>query len=120
MLGDGQRLRQLLLALLDNAVRYSSAGGSVEVRVAADGGRLQVDVLDRGIGIPPEELPLVLERHFRGRAARRHRADGSGLGLPIARALAQAHGGTLALMPREGGGTCARLTLPLAPGVEHA
>ncbi|KPF48442.1 hypothetical protein IP87_13950 [beta proteobacterium AAP121] len=124
LLGDAQRLRQLLLVLLDNAVRYSSAGGEVTLAVAetaapaaaGDSTRgLQVDVLDRGIGIAADELPQVFERHFRGTAARRHRADGSGLGLAIARTLALAHGGRLELSPRSGGGTQARVWLPLLP-----
>jgi two-component system, OmpR family, sensor kinase len=85
---------------------------------ASDGDtpKIEVRVLDQGIGIPPEELPLVFERHFRGSAARRHRAAGSGLGLPIARALAEAHGGSLVLSSPAGppgtGGTCAVLSLP--------
>jgi signal transduction histidine kinase len=135
LMGDAQRLRQLLLVLLDNAVRYSSAGGEVNLAVAeaaapdtaaapgapADALRwLQVDVLDRGIGITPQELPQVFERHFRGSAARRHRADGSGLGLAIARALTLAHGGRLELMPRHGGGTRARVLLPLLPSPASA
>jgi signal transduction histidine kinase len=125
VLGDAQRLRQLLLVLLDNAVRYSSAGGEVTLAVteteaveAQPGDSphwLQVDVLDRGIGIAPQELLQVFERHFRGSAARRHRADGSGLGLAIARTLALAHGGRLELAPRSGGGTRARVLLPLLP-----
>jgi signal transduction histidine kinase len=106
-------------------VRYSSAGGEVTLAVteteaveAQPGDSphwLQVDVLDRGIGIAPQELPQVFERHFRGSAARRHRADGSGLGLAIARTLALAHGGRLELAPRSGGGTRARVLLPLLP-----
>jgi two-component system, OmpR family, sensor kinase len=122
VLGDAQRLRQLLLVLLDNAVRYSLPGGRVQVRVQSV--RVQsvhgsgaehwcVTVVDQGIGIPAHELPRVFERHFRGRQARLQRPDGSGLGLPIARALALAHGGQLELHS-EGTGTTARLLLPAA------
>ena len=117
--GDAQRLSQLLLLLMDNAVRYSHPGGEVQVVVQPGGvgsPSIEVRVLDQGIGIPPEELPQVFERHFRGSAARRHRAAGSGLGLPIARALAEAHGGSLALLspadPPGAGSTCAVLSLP--------
>jgi signal transduction histidine kinase len=95
--GDTQRLTQLLLLLLDNAVRYSHPGGAVRWRVQGDKDMLEVEVADEGIGIPADELPQVFERHFRGLTARRHRASGSGLGLPIAKALAQAHGGSLSL-----------------------
>jgi signal transduction histidine kinase len=115
--GDAQRLTQLLMLLLDNAIRYSQPGGVVRWRVERRGEAVELRVLDEGIGIPPGELPLVFERHFRGDAARRHRASGSGLGLPIARALAQAHGGALELhSPAHAtgqGGTCAVLRLPL-------
>ncbi len=115
VLGDAQRLRQLLLALLDNAIRYSPPGAVVSARLQADSGDWCVDVQDQGIGITPHELPQVFERHFRGSTARRHRPDGSGLGLPIARALAQAHGGRIDLHSPPGQGTLARLVLPAAP-----
>lgn len=115
--GDAQRLTQLLMLLLDNAVRYSHPGGVVRWRVEAHDDTVEVRVMDEGIGIPPDELAQVFERHFRGSVARRHRASGSGLGLPIARALAQAHGGALELLspcnPAGDGGTCAVLRLPL-------
>ena len=114
VLADPQRLAQLLVVLLDNAIGYSHRGGTVQLRVRpAAPGTLQVEVADQGIGIEPAELPQVFERHFRGAAARRHRADGMGLGLAIARALAQAHGGSLELRSTPGQGTCARLVLPL-------
>ncbi len=114
--GDAQRLTQLLLLLLDNAIRYSHPGGVVRWRVEDQGDAVEIRVTDGGIGIAPDDLPQVFERHFRGGAARRHRAGGSGLGLPIARALALAHGGTLELLSpcnAAGGGTCAVLRLPL-------
>ncbi len=117
VLGDGQRLAQMTLVLLDNAIRYSNAGGSVRIDLVATPDRLVLNIVDQGIGIEADELPRVFERHFRGRQARRHRAAGSGLGLPIAQALAQAHGGTLTLhSPADSagnGGTRACLTLPL-------
>jgi signal transduction histidine kinase len=118
VLADPQRLAQLLLVLLDNAIGYSHRGGRVQVQVAPQGdGTLQLEVADEGIGIEAAELPQVFERHYRGAAARRHRAEGIGLGLAIARALAQAHGGTLALHSAPGQGTRARLVLPLNHGV---
>jgi two-component system OmpR family sensor kinase len=115
--GDAQRLTQLLMLLLDNAVRYSRPGGVVRWQVEEQDGAVEVRVIDEGIGVPPDELAQVFERHFRGSAARRHRASGSGLGLPIARALALAHGGSLELLSpcnaAGTGGTCAVLRLPL-------
>ncbi len=118
VLGDEQRLRQLLLVLLDNAIRYSRPGDRVAARLRALGSDCCVEVQDQGIGIPPHELPQVFERRFRGSLARQHRPDGSGLGLPIAQALAQAHGGQVQLLSPPGQGTLARVVLPAAPVAE--
>jgi two-component system OmpR family sensor kinase len=117
LLADSARLQQLLVLLLDNAVRYSRPGEAVrlcvESRQPAVGAPLwEVRVEDHGIGIPEDELPQVFERHFRGARARRHFAGGSGLGLAIGAALTRAHGGQLSLESRPGGGTIARLVLP--------
>jgi two-component system, OmpR family, sensor kinase len=118
VLADPQRLRQLLMVLLDNAIGYSHRGGRVHVQVqAAEPGVLLLEVADEGIGIGADELPRVFERHYRGTAARLHRADGIGLGLAIARALAQAHGGSLTLASELGRGTRAQLRLPLTDAV---
>jgi signal transduction histidine kinase len=120
VMGDAQRLCQLLLLLLDNAVRYSHPSGCVSLRWwRSDEATptLVLQVIDQGIGIPAEELHQVFDRHFRGRSARLHRAAGSGLGLPIAKALTQAHGGSLTLeSPADeaaGQGTRVQLRLPL-------
>jgi signal transduction histidine kinase len=122
IMGDAQRLCQLLLLLLDNAVRYSHPAGCVNLRwwrSEEESPTLVLQVIDHGIGIPAEELHQVFDRHFRGRTARLHRAAGSGLGLPIAKALAQAHGGSLTLeSPADeatGQGTRVQLRLPLLP-----
>lgn len=123
--GDPLRLRQLLGVLLDNATRYSHPGGRVVMSVepaaapAGEPSTLQVTVSDQGIGIPPHELPQVFDRHFRGVDARSHSRDGSGLGLSIARALAQAHGGQLQLHSGPHG-TSAVLSLPLADARRQA
>lgn len=116
--GDALRLRQLLGVLLDNATRYSRPGGTVTLQLHRRAGpagqpALELSVDDQGIGIPPQELPRVFERHFRGSQARHHSPDGNGLGLGIARSLAQAHGGDLVLQST-GSGTRATLRLPLA------
>ena len=122
VMGDAQRLRQLLLILLDNAVRYSPDGAEVRLRMLpadAASPHCCVEVADDGIGIAAHELPQVFERHFRGEAARRKRPDGSGLGLAIAQALARAHGGQVTLGSTPGQGTVARLLLPAAPADVH-
>ncbi len=120
VMGDAQRLSQLLLLLLDNAVRYSHPQGTVTVRWQQNAEfppMLTLQVSDQGIGIPAEELHQVFDRHFRGSLARVHRAAGSGLGLPIAKALVLAHGGSLTLQSpadeAQGTGTCVVLQLPL-------
>ncbi len=120
VMGDGQRLSQLLLLLLDNAVRYSHRHGKVTVRWERSTEfppMLRLQVTDQGIGIPAEELHQVFDRHFRGSLARLHRAAGSGLGLPIAKALVLAHGGHLTLQSpaddMQNTGTCVILNLPL-------
>jgi signal transduction histidine kinase len=120
MLGDGQRLRQLLLALLDNAVRYSRPGGEVRVEVHRSANsegvpQCEVRIADRGIGIPAAELAHVFERNFRGEVARLHRADGSGLGLSIAKWLAKAHSGDIVIQSALGSGTTVTVRLPLLP-----
>jgi len=117
--GDPLRLRQLLGILLDNATRYSSTGGCVRVEVltqereAHHPARVLLTIEDQGIGIPREELPHVFDRHFRGTQARLHSTEGSGLGLSIAQALAQAHGGSL-ILESGASGTRAMLSLPVA------
>lgn len=119
VLADPQRLRQLLLLLLDNAVKYSRSGGTVELSVQAGpqpvegAGSCEVRIVDQGIGIAADELPRVFERSFRGAQARQHREDGSGLGLGIARALAAAHGGDIVIESQPGQGTTVLLRLPL-------
>lgn len=111
--GDSRRLRQVFAILLDNALRYSHAGGTVEVAVDAVDDRLRVAVMDRGIGLSEEEADQAFHRFFRGRAAQAHAAQGTGLGLPVARAIVEAHGGTIRIAPREGGGAVATVTLPV-------
>ena len=113
---DGPRLRQLLVLLLDNALRYSHPGAEVRLHTQLDGADWVAEVSDPGIGIPKQELPHVFERNYRGEHARRHRADGTGLGLPLAQALAAAHGGSLSLTSSAGQGTTVCLRLPWQQG----
>jgi signal transduction histidine kinase len=117
---DADRVAQVLLNLLDNALKYSRPGGRVTVRVAAepDGG-LSVQVRDQGIGIPAEDLAHVGQRFYRADKARSRAGGGSGLGLAIARALVQAHGGRLWLESQEGQGTVASFTLPVLEPLRH-
>lgn len=115
LLADAVRLRQVAGILVDNAVRYSRMGSEVLVTETVDrsAAQWQLEVLDRGIGVEPDEVPRLFARGYRSAAAREHRADGTGLGLAIARALTDRLGGEVTLAPRDGGGTVARLRLPL-------
>ena len=113
---SAESVRRLLVILLSNAVRYTPAGGRVVVMVARDlgGDTAVVDVIDSGIGIDPAERERVFDRFYRGTAARGLAADGSGLGLSIARAIVVAHRGTIAIAePPPNGGCHVRVTLPL-------
>lgn len=107
---DAVLLSQLLINLLDNALKYSE--GEVELSVEPRESRLEVCVKDRGPGIPEAEREAVFQPYVRGdRAGRR----GTGLGLAVCRAIAQAHGAQLLLRPRAGGGSCFCLQLPVEP-----
>jgi signal transduction histidine kinase len=110
---DADRIQQVLVILLDNAIKYSRSGGTVAIKVAAGPDHsTQVQVCDEGIGIPAEDLPRIGQRFYRADKARSRAAGGSGLGLAIAQALVQAHGGRLWLESREGEGTVVSFTLP--------
>ncbi len=101
--------------MLDNAIKYSRPGGAVTVGArAGSDGFVVVQVRDRGIGIPEENLPHVGQRFYRADKARSRAGGGSGLGLAIARTLVTAHGGDLWLESQEGRGTLACFTLPPA------
>jgi signal transduction histidine kinase len=112
--GDPVRLGQVFMILLDNAVHYSHAGGQILVRIVPGLKEVSVHVLDDGVGIPPDEMERVFERFYRGHGAERHHAQGSGLGLPIARAIVEAHNGTIALANRPEGGVEAVVRLPIS------
>lgn len=109
---DPDRLRQAVVIVLDNAVRYSQPQGTVQVRWQREGDQVQVVVADHGIGIDADELPQVFQRFVRGRRARVHRPDGTGIGLAIAQAIAQAHGGRIEIDSVPGRGTTVRIALP--------
>jgi two-component system OmpR family sensor kinase len=112
VLGDADRLLQLVMILLDNALKYTPAGGQVTLalrRVSTTA--VSISVADTGIGIPPEERERIFERFYRSPAARAC-SEGSGLGLPIARWIAQAHGGDIEVHDGPAGGSEFVVTLP--------
>ena len=117
--GDRERLRQVVSNLIDNAIKYSPAGERVDVSATATGnGMVRVDVRDRGPGIAPEQQRLIFEKFGRADVAGSAK-PGSGLGLFIARSIAEAHGGSLEVESARGRGATFTLTLPVAesPGV---
>jgi two-component system, OmpR family, sensor kinase len=109
--GDERLLRQMLMNLLHNAVRYTPAAGSARVDLATADGAVEVGVTDTGAGVPDADRERIFERFVRLDAARS--GEGAGLGLPIARAIAEAHGGTLVLARSDSSGSAFRVTLPL-------
>ncbi|WP_068180467.1 HAMP domain-containing sensor histidine kinase [Mycobacterium sp. UM_CSW] len=116
MKADPNRLAQILSNLLDNARRYTPEAGAIHVDLRSRDHAAEVTVTDTGPGIPDDERDRIFERLVRLDAGRARDHGGAGLGLPIARALARAHGGELTCLPREGGAQF-RLSLPLDAGV---
>jgi len=112
---DPERLQRALFNLVKNAVEHSRQASRVAVRAACDGERVRVQVADHGAGLTREELDHVFERFYRADDARGRASGGSGLGLPIALWVVEAHGGTLRLASTPGVGTTATVLLPLAP-----
>ena len=112
--GDRARLKQVVVNLLDNAIKYTPDGGTVHLKVAAANSHAIIEVSDTGIGIPLESLPHVFERFFRVDQARSRRPEGAGLGLAIVRSICHAHGGEVTAESVVGKGSRFCVSLPLA------
>jgi two-component system OmpR family sensor kinase len=113
VVGDENRLRQVVANLLGNAVRHTPEGSPIEVAVGRDGPVAVLEVRDHGAGIPPGHAEKVFERFYRVDSSRaRHQGGGSGLGLSIVAAVASAHGGRVGVAETPGGGATFRLELP--------
>ncbi|MFQ5700223.1 MAG: ATP-binding protein [Acidobacteriota bacterium] len=115
VLGDKEALCQTVNNLLDNAVKYTPAGGSVRVRLRVDGTNAFIEVQDTGIGIEPRHQHRIFERFYRADKARSRELGGTGLGLSIVRHIALAHGGLVSMESTPGEGSTFRVSLPLAP-----
>ena len=111
-LGDPMRLAELFFNLLENATQHTPPDGVVEVRVGSEGANITVAVRDTGAGIPPEHLPHIFERFYRVDTARSREEGGAGLGLAIARWIAELHGGGIQAESEPGRGTTMTVTLP--------
>jgi signal transduction histidine kinase len=110
---DPDRLQQVLLILIDNAIKHTPSGGRVDVRVRRHGQHAEIEVADTGSGISPEHLPRIFDRFYRADKARARAAGGTGLGLAIAKMLIDAHSGQLHISSTLSAGTQVTVSLPL-------
>lgn len=112
--GDRARLKQVVVNLLDNAIKYTASGGQVSLRVRREGTYAVLDVTDTGIGIPANALPHVFKRFFRVDGSRSREQGGAGLGLSIVKSICTAHGAVLEVSSASGRGSTFRVKQPLA------
>jgi heavy metal sensor kinase len=115
--GDPARLKQVIVNLLDNAIKYTPAGGRVRLSVQREQGYAVLEVADDGIGIPAEALPHVFKRFFRVDGSRSREQGGAGLGLAIVKSICSAHGADIEVISTVGRGSTFRLRQPLALAV---
>ena len=113
VLGDADRLKQLILNLADNAVKYMVDGGAVRLGLSKTATQARIMIADTGIGIPEEDLPYIFDRFYRVDKARTRSHGGSGLGLSIVKWIVDVHGGTIEVESKIGKGTTFYVTLPL-------
>lgn len=114
VMGDADRLAQVLRNLLSNALRHTPAGGRITLRVARTADQVQIQVADTGTGIAAEDLPHVFDRFYRGEPGQARRGRGAGLGLAITQQLVLAHGGQITVASVAGQGTTFKVMLPAA------
>jgi heavy metal sensor kinase len=112
--GDRARLKQVIVNLLDNAIKYTPNGGRIKLKIAQEEGSAVLDVADDGIGIPPEALPHVFKRFFRVDGSRSRDQGGAGLGLSIVKSICDAHGARVEVSSTPGQGSRFRIRQPLA------
>lgn len=110
--GDETRLKQAVLNVLSNAVKFTSAGGNVSLDVHMSGSNLAIMVADTGVGMRPEDIAIAFQPFRQVDSTRNRRYEGTGLGLPLAKAFVELHGGTLTLESRPAIGTTAHIMLP--------
>lgn len=109
---DPDRLRQAVLALVENVLQHAAQGGEVLIRARHVDAAVRIEVLDRGPGLAPDELALLFEPFWRRAGERRTNGNGTGLGLSVVASIARAHGGNAMASPRQGGGAIFSLVLP--------
>jgi signal transduction histidine kinase len=114
VLGDADRLKQVFLNIIGNAVQHTPVGTQIKMALRLSGRQAQVSISDNGPGIPPEDLPHIFERFYRGEKSRKRRSSTSfGLGLSIAYWIVRNHGGTIEVQSLENKGTTFTVWLPL-------
>ncbi|WP_042462106.1 sensor histidine kinase [Neobacillus dielmonensis] len=111
--GDKERLKQLFVILLDNAVKYTKENGVISIKSSVKNSRAIIEIADTGIGIPKEDIPYIFDRYYRGDKARTRHLEGSGLGLSIAKWIVQSHSGKIRITSHEGEGTRVTVNLPV-------
>lgn len=111
--GDPQRIKQLVMLIVDNAVKYTRPGGNAEAFLGREGSWAKIAISDTGVGIPEHDLPHVFERFYRVKRPGSDIQDGAGLGLPIAKWITEAHGGTICIDSPAGNGTTVIILLPM-------
>ena len=113
--GDRERIEQVVMNIVSNAIKYTPDGGKIEIYAGSSGKSVFVRVTDNGIGIPEKDLPRLFERFYRVDKARSRESGGTGLGLSIAREILSQHRGEIKIDSVYGEGTDVRITLPAAP-----
>jgi two-component system sensor histidine kinase CiaH len=113
MFGDPERLKQCLVILLDNALKYTKNSGKIEVIANMKNGKAILDIIDTGVGIPEADLPYIFDRYYRGDKSRTRQFEGTGLGLSIAKWIIQSHGGKIRVTSKVGKGTDVQMSFPL-------
>lgn len=112
---DAARVGQVLYNLLDNAIKYSPAGGTITMRLAQDGETARVSVADQGVGIPAEDVPHLFEQFYRGTPLVERSVKGFGIGLSVCKELVEAHGGHIWAESTPGEGSTFTFALPREP-----
>ena len=118
VVGDRERIVQVMMNVVSNAIKYTPDGGLIQISAGRRGDRVWMEVADNGIGIPKEDRGRIFERFYRVDKARSRESGGTGLGLSIAKEIVDRHRGVLELVDKQGPGLTIRMTLPMG-GPEH-
>ncbi len=113
IVADKERIEQVIINVVSNAIKYTPDGGEIKLKARADGEFVEIAISDNGIGIPSEDLPHLFERFYRVEKSRTSETGGTGLGLAIAKEIVDAHGGSISISSELGSGTTVTIRLPL-------